>query len=1192
MESTNQNKYIKYSSEIKYDKSSFKLNLNFENYDKFKISLIYADEIEYSSEFNFTSSEIKNPNCKTKDEFLAFLNECSNEYYFYISDINKEYCILTIKFSDNILNKNNFKLLNKDKNKDIESIKRNKLLNYNVDALIEECKKSEAIILDDIFFQRGENCYIFNLNKYSYIIFISKIKVIIHIEDDEKNQIIEEIRTNNDIYEILKKHNINENDVFLGEYKLEEVINVIDTYIEDNILKLRFIKKIIPETKFGENAMRDDINYKREEYSEYFSEYFENYNPNNNQKIFRFQKNKLRNEIFRKVSRLSRFNQIKKYKITGPFSTGKSITLFVYSRLNPNVIYINLKTLRKNKSDYKNCLKIIFSECRRVKLNKDNFDEKISLLKIEENILSQLLYIIEIILDLAKNTIVLILDQYKEENINYEPNFVKKIKEFFKRENFRLVLCSSINDHDIRGEVIKTWREFNGNNPHELDKNTQDYYFYYFKLFSRRKSQNLSYKLFRNKYKYLKKVKNDKSLDNTYNRIIKKLKNFQIYNKDKLISLNEYNLSDIFVFLKKYINTKLDKSTFFEVISMIPLKYFPVIIKDDYYLLKPAFPFINYCISKYINMKDCNDYFSNKKYSYISFLSNKVKGEYFEFAAIKALEDSNIIKLPYKNQNIEEVTVNEIVKMDQLESSFDDLIKEFEVQLNNENNENQEEEEEEEEEEEGGEEEKEEKTEEENDKEKQEEQNEIIEEVEDNEQEEDEKEENDNYIFIDEENRININLKKAFQDEKIDKKIEKKISEYYLKDFANIFDENTKTNIYLQQYEYLIDQKEKEYLKRIKDYKREIYEKEIIERKKNILKKINEKKKAKIKNKDKIRKKTFLKIPLNIKYKQKKVYESKSRYKGNETFYITQSNPNGELLDFAVLYGKKNEKIFLGFQIKCYSSNTDIDSKFLERDSIKKVLSPILLNSIKLFNCLIKEWHYYLIYYYNLMDESTKYGGYKAQISTFKNKIEYLLYDPVQKVFYSKDFKTEIKNLELTYYSNLDNISYLNNCYNYLSISENVFFKTNSDEFDEDFGNGLNQFVNDFKQYSENPENILNILSQKMGIKNLFYCLSFHSFRIELPIFNQLILYKKKESSHFIAIYFDEFYKVFDLEKEKNININGWKQFIDFEYKYTYILRFYGRSMKRKELRNNDEDYIKIPEEPINFKVHLDDIFK
>ena len=1190
MDSKNENQYIKYYSELEYNYSTFKLDLNLEKDDNLKISLIYADELEYSSIFKFTSLKIKYHKCKSIDEFFIFLNECEKDYQFYISEINKEYCNLTVRFSDNIFNENNFKLLNKNSNKDIESIKRNKLLSHNVDELIEKCKKSDSIILGDISFQDGENSYIFNLNHYSYIIFISKIKVIINIEDEENKKIEKEIRTNNDIYELLEENYINKNNVFLGKFKLEQVINGINNYITNNILTLRVIIKKIPETKFGERAMKKSINYARKEYSEYFTEYFENYNENNNQAIFKFQKNKLREEIFRKISILKRCNiGVNQYKITGPFSTGKSITLFGYSRYFQNVIYINLKVLKKYNNDYKKCLKIILSELRRVVINKNIFDKEITFLKTEENILRQLLYIIEIILNLANDIIVLILDQYKEKNIDYEPDFIKRINEFLKNKNFRLVLCSSINDHDIRDEVMKTWIKYKGNNPPELNSETQAYYFYYYKLFSRRKSQNLSYKLFRNKYKYLKKIKNDKNLDNTYNKIINKLEDFQIYNKNKSISLNEYNLSDIFIFLKKYINKKLNKSNFLEVISMTPLKYFSVIINQYHFSLKPSFPYINYCISKYVNMKDCDDYFSHKKYSYLSFLSNKVKGEYFEFAAIKAFQNSNIIKLPYKSQNIEEITVNKIVKMNQIESSIDDIIKEFEDKLKNQNNKKHVESQEEREE--GEEEEGEEEEEEEDDTKKQEEENDIIEEVEVNKYEKNTKQENDNYIFIDEKSKININLDKAFQDKNIDNKIEEIFSKYYLKDFSNLFIEKNKTNIYLQKYEYLIDQKEKEYLKRIKDYKREIYEKEIIERKKIILKKINEKKEN-LKNVIKKRTETVCKMAIPGKYKQSKVLESKSKYIGDETFYITQSNPNGELLDYAVLYGKKNEKIFLGFQIKCYSPNTDNDSKFIERDSIKKILSPILLNSIKLFNCLIKKWHYYLIYYYNKDDESTGYSGYKSQISTFKHKIEYLLYDPVQKVFYSKDFQTKIESLELTYYSNLDNISYLNECSNYLTVPKNFYNNKNADEFDENFGNSLNQFVVDFKQYSNNPENILKILSEKIGIKNLFYCLSFHFPRIEIPILNQLLFYKKKESPHFLAIYFDESLTVFDLENGNELSFKKCMKLIDIEYKYTYLLRFDGRSKKRKGIYDIDDDPdIFHPDEPLNSKVRLDNLY-
>ena len=119
----------------------------------------------------------------------------------------------------------------------------------------------------------------------------------------------------------------------------------------------------------------------------------------------------------------------------------------------------------------------------------------------------------------------------------------------------------------------------------------------------------------------------------------------------------------------------------------------------------------------------------------------------------------------------------------------------------------------------------------------------------------------------------------------------------------------------------------------------------------------------------------------------------------------------------------------------------------------------------------------------------------------------------------------------------------------------------------------------------------MNILSKIIGIKNLFFCLCFHSNRIEIPKFNQLILYKKKDSSHFIGIYFDKVYKVFDLDKRKNIISKGWQKLIDFEYKYTYILRFKGSSMKRKDLLSIDDKDILIPEEPTNLKEFICNIF-
>lgn len=327
----------------------------------------------------------------------------------------------------------------------------------------------------------------------------------------------------------------------------------------------------------------------------------------------------------------------------------------------------------------------------------------------------------------------------------------------------------------------------------------------------------------------------------------------------------------------------------------------------------------------------------------------------------------------------------------------------------------------------------------------------------------------------------------------------------------------------------------------------------------------------------------YMKIKIKGKNKlnnKKNMKEIKS-YNGNETFYITQENQNGELLDYAVLYGKKDEKIFIGFQMKCYTSHTDIESKFIDKGSIKKTLSPIILNSINLFNCLIKEWHYYIIYNYNIDDDSTLNVGERTLFKTCKNNIEYLLYDPCQKIFYSKE-KRKIKKLELSFCSNLDNISYVNDCSNYLCLPKYFFDEPGNEQFDEIFGKGLKNFVNDFKQYSEKPENLLTTLEKKLKIKNLFFCFSFYTSRIEFPASNQLLFYKKKNSSHFIAIYIDSDIIAFDLENGNKMKFIECRELIDIEYKNIYLMRYDDSCEKKEESIDDITPNINLSYERIN----------
>ena len=1155
MSASKEEQTLEFNSEMKYLHSKFDFFMKINENIFLEMALIYENTIEYYSKYNFIDVQNIFHQFKNIYAFIKYLNEFRNKYNIYISTIDKDNCKLSLVFYDNIMSSHDFILSNKNKNLNIESYKEKKLLNYNVDKIIELCKESESVILKDISFEPRQICYYFFFDNHTYIIFYTKIKVEI-ILDDNKN-IEENIRTNYDIKKLIQKNNIDEKEVFVNAHNLGQIINYIDSYIKDGKLELKVIKKKILKAKFGQSLLKIDKDYSREQYSEYFSEYFENFNKKNNKKIFKFENNELRNEIYYNISKLRNSNEIQKYKITGPFSCGKSITLFVFSKRLKNVIYVNLKVLKKYYDDHKKCLEIIFSEISKVELNDNLFNEKIKALKIEQNILKQLLFIIELILECTSQNIVLILDQYKSENMHYEKTFPEEIKKFFNNKKFKLILCSSANDQKLREEIIKTWSEYKGN-PHELNLETQEYYFYYYNLFFPKRSKTLEYKLFHKKYKYIKKLRKNKNIENIYNRIIEKLKNFHAYNKNIMTYSNIFNLSDILIFLKNNICVKINIINLLEIISMTPLKYFYVIIEKEYFIIKPVFPFIYYVFSKYIDIKECEDYFKNKKYSNISYLSNNVKGEYFEYSTIKALQDPTIIKLPSSYNKTEEVILKDIVKMDKLESSFDNLINEINDNINIIENEEEEEE-------------KEEDIEDEEFNDLEEEEKESIEEI----NEDDIKDDNNDYIFVDMNNKLNINLNKKIEKDILHNKIKQIVSDHILKDFLCDFYKDIYNNN--DEYNNLINDIEKESLKGINEYKKEILEEVTTKRTEKITLKIEETMKKKIKEKEK----GLIKISMvkKNKKKNKKIQIDLKKYNGDETFFIIQGNKNGKLLDYAILYGEKNNKIFVGFKMKCYGIDTSLEDKFLDRNYIKKTLSPILLNSIKSFNCLIKQWHYFLIFYYNEEDIISNNVGFKTLLSSCKKTIEYLLFDPNRKIFLSKDAQTRIKELNLSDLSNLDNFTYINNCFHYISFPNNFFHRTNYEDFKKSYKLGLSQFVKDFKQYSKDPNNLLEALSKKLGFKGLFFCLSFHFEHLEMPIFNYIFLYKKKQSSYFIAIICDRSQlKIIDLEKEINLNCPRFNELIDFEYEYSYILRFEGSP---KAIRECDDEF------DLNYFVYL-----
>ena len=84
-------------------------------------------------------------------------------------------------------------------------------------------------------------------------------------------------------------------------------------------------------------------------------------------------------------------------------------------------------------------------------------------------------------------------------------------------------------------------------------------------------------------------------------------------------------------------------------------------------------------------------------------------------------------------------------------------------------------------------------------------------------------------------------------------------------------------------------------------------------------------------------------------------------YDGDESIFLDQFSKFGKTLDFAYLCGKKNKKVFFGFQMKCYFGKSNLKEKFINKPYIKKSCRKILVNTMKLFNCKITSWYYYCI---------------------------------------------------------------------------------------------------------------------------------------------------------------------------------------------------------------------------------------
>jgi hypothetical protein len=477
-------------------------------------------------------------------------------------------------------------------------------------------------------------------NNDSIIIFTNEIKL--KIIDSKDNIYNKNIRCNIEIKYYLKELNIDIKNIIINKdanLNLEKEYDYLFAYIKNGEIILEELKNEIPKLQFKRIIVNDDNKINCKDYSEYFFDYFEYEDKNKN--YIKFQNNDIRENIKLNIIKLSYNENLKEYKITGPSSNGKSMTLFYISRHFYNIIYINLKVLNKN--DKNKCINIIFSELSRIVLSKENIEDlnkKLESIDIKSSILEILLKIIDLILEYKNiKSLILILDQYKKKNYYSFDNFSENIESLCKKyKSLKIVYCSSINDNNLRDEVLNSFIRYDGLIK-EYNEDSQKFYFYYADIFIKikNKNKNTINWLFDNRKKYISLFKSNNTIrKDIYDGIIKKINSkieeFNISSNENQFN-DKYSLSDLFIYLRKIFNVKFSIRYIFQVLRFCPLKYVKVIFKEEIFTVKPLFPFIKYFVDSKINKDEGLNYFKEKKYNIYGFQSNRIKGGYFEYCA-------------------------------------------------------------------------------------------------------------------------------------------------------------------------------------------------------------------------------------------------------------------------------------------------------------------------------------------------------------------------------------------------------------------------------------------------------------------------------------------------------------------------------------------------------------------------------
>ena len=894
------------------------------------------------------------------------------------------------------------------------------------------------------------------------IIFKNKLKIIIHL-NNKKEEIIF-ARSNVDIKKFCIEKSININLLLLNDtekfeiYKFEKYYN----YINGNVLNLYFPNRKELSNISAKSLFNLEDDYKVSEYSSYYKDYFDDDNLDPNY-VFKFENNETRKEILGNMLNLQT-SSLNTFKFTGPLNTGKSITLLEYSRTCENAFYINLKIL-KNKPIY-DCYTILQEEFSRI--SEQLFEIIQNIIKSNYTLNTPPLNLIVIIMDILKNEkqygqFLFALDQYKEDIFSLD--LLTKLKE--KRDNIKIVYCSSINEKKIRFECLETWKNFENSNPVKLNEQSQNYYFYYTGIYSKSILKANS---------PIEEVINIKRFKKYYNiganneEKILKIKNH--INEKMAIFSKKVNMSfdHMIVYIKNIINKKYSKDELEKIISYCPLKYFVIKFKDNYFKIKVQFSLMNQILNRELYESEIYNYFDKKKYSKNLKGNKAIKDFYFEEAVKKGLRKENF--LPLKSDHTLEL--QEILSIDKIEGDSMD--------------------------------------------------NDYLEDKLEGEEEEESNDYEDSDMII-ENPKVIEEKKEKSKDMGVESNYSENSNLLNLTELLNKFsledinNEDNEDDVILNKIEYYRED-EIQKLRKNKDNK----------------------------------------------------FTMTKRYTGDETLFLTQKSKNGRAIDCAYLYGKKKDKTFIAFQIKClFNTTTSIKPKTYKKDIIKRNLQKILIKSMYLLNCRINHWFYYLIFYYNPTISS--YNVNKQLIDKLKNYIEIIFYEPLKKKFYDCKHK-EIDTLPFTDNANLDIIKESLDKY---KLNEQYDFKEEDDEKLKESFENIFKYMNlkDEKEIIKKISIIMKIKKTKIIELKLKRPIKYS--KIEFPNYDAIFIYEgNNKGCYGVKIIKDKkketLIKIYDLKQEDEVTPSIFYKNVNLK-KEMYVLEV--RNRVHNDVSKGTYNYIK-----------------